>query len=285
MLKYFSLSSYARTDGYDELILPFLRQMSHLEELHLFLNILKEQRLSVVDGNDLQKNLLIHLSQLKRFHFSIYTYVCELNIPISHENICLSNDDLQQSFIDNQFGQVRSYVHQNSSKYIYGCHVYSIPYQFKEFLRLGYSFANDVFIAVRTLFIHDYICWDDHFFKRINQSFPLIETLIMGNSSPQTNQFQLSNNRKQFPIMIFNRLSNLHLNHLHIDYIELFLFSRYSHLPRLSQLEIDYEQLNTLTNSFTNDPTQFNFSHIRRLITNEAFVRSQNFSKYFPSLE
>ena len=222
-----------RTNDYDEINLPFLRQMSNLEELHLFLNIFRGLR---------------------------------------------SNDDLQQSFVDNQFGQIRSYVHPNIF-----LDVMSI--QLKQFLRLGYSFPNDVFIAVRTLFIHDYICWDDHFFKRINQSFPLIETLIMGNSSPQTNQFQLSNNRKQFPIMIFNRLSNLHLNHLEIDYIELFLFSRYSHLPRLSQLEIDYEQLNTLTNSFTNDPTQFNFSHIRRLITNEAFVRSQNFSKYFPSLE
>ena len=270
-----------RTNDYDELILPFIRQMSNLEELHLFLNIFRGLRSSAVDGNDLQKNLLIDLCQLKRFHFSIYTYIYQFNNEMSR----LSNDDLQQNFVDNQFGQVRSYVHQNSSKYIYGCHVYSIPFQFKEFLRLGYSFPNDVFIAVRTLFIHDYISWDNHFFKRINQSFPLMETLIIANSSPQINQFQLNNYLKQLPITIFNRLSNLHLSHLHIDYIEQFLFNRYTHLPCLCQLEIDYEELNTLTNSFTNDPTQFNFSHIRRLMTNEAFARSQNFSKFFPSLE
>lgn len=251
--------------------------MSNLEELHLFLNILKGQRSTVVDGNDLQKNLLIHLSQLKRFHFSIYTYVCELNNPISQD---LSNDDLQQSFIDNQFGQVRSYVHENSSKDIYGCHVYSIPFQFKEFLRLGYSFPNDVFVAVRTLFIHDYISWDSHFFNRINQSFPLMEILIIANSSSQIN-----NNHEQLPIVIFNRLSNLDLSYLHIDYIEQFLFNRYTHLPRLCQLQINYENLITLTNSFTNDPIQFNFSHIRRVITNEPCVRPQNFLRYFPSLE
>ena len=95
--------------------------------------ISKGQRFGVVDGNDLQKNLLVHFSQLKRFHFIIYPFIFQLNNQISKENDCPSDDDLK-SINGHQFGQVRSYVHGNCSKKISGCHVYSISFQFKAFL-------------------------------------------------------------------------------------------------------------------------------------------------------
>ena len=152
--------------------------------------------------------------------------------------------------------------------------------QFKEFLRLSSSFSNDIFIGVRTLFIRDY-----HFFNRINQSLPLIEILIIANSSPQINQSQLNSNLEQMPMVTFHRLANVDLSYLHIDYIEQFLFNRYTHLPRLRQLDIDYGKLITSTNCFQDDPTRFNCLQVRRLISNESFVRPQNFSRFFPLLE
>ena len=216
---------------------------------------------------------------------SIYTYIYQLNNGLEiNENNSPSNDDLQKSFIDNQFGQVRSYVHHRSSKSIFGCHVYLFPYQFNTFTRLSCSFSNDIFIHVRILIINDFAHWDYHFFHKVNQSFPLIETLMIGNTYSQNNKSQLNNNSQQFPIVTFRRLIDLDMSLSHIDYIEQFLFHRYTHLPRLRELQIKYEQLIILTNYFTNDPTQFNCLQVQRLITDQSFVRPQNFSQFFPLL-
>ena len=104
------------------------------------------------------------------------------------------------------------------------------------------------------------------------------------NSSPQENKSQLNNNFEQFPIVTFSRLLDLQINLSHVDYIQQLLFNRYTHLPRLCQLEIEYEQLVTLTNNFTNNPTQLNCLQVQSLIINECFVRPQNFSLFFPLL-
>lgn len=264
--------------------MPFLQRMSNLEELNLFFAVSKRDTFRVVDGNDLKNNILIHLSQLKTFHFSIYTYLYQLNNPIPNENDYPSNDDIQQSFIDNKFEQVRSYIHHSSSKDIYKCHVYSIPFQFKAFMRLSSSFTKDIFTHVRTLAINDCVSWDYHFFNKVNQSFPFIEILMICNSSPQENNSQLNNNVELFPIVTFSRLLDLHIYLSHIDYTKQLLFNRYTHLPRLCQLQIEYEQLITLTNNFTNNPTELNCSQIQSLIINECFVRPQNFSLFFPFL-
>ena len=284
-MKYFSLATCIGTHVYDDLIIPFLQRMSNLEELHLFLTISRRDTFDVIDGNDLQKNILNHLSQLKTFHFSIYTYIYQfINDLEINENNYPSNDDLQQSFIDNQFEQVRSYINHWSSKTIFGCHVYSLPYQFKSFTRLSCSFSNDIFIHVRTLIINDFISWDYHFFHKVSQSFPFIETLLICNTYPQQNKSQLKNNSELFPMITFSRLLALDISLSHMDYIEQFLFNRYTYLPRLCELEIKYEQLITLTNYFTNDSTQLNGSQVQRLIIDQCFVRPKNFSQFFPLL-
>ena len=123
---------------------------------------------------------------MKTFHFSIYTYIYQLNNHIPNENDYPSNDDIQQSF-------------------------YSIPFQFKTFMRLSSSFTGDIFTYVRTLSINDYVSCDYHFFNNVNQSFPLIEILMICNSSPQENNSQLNNNFEQFPIVTFSRLIDLHI--------------------------------------------------------------------------
>ncbi|CAF1462398.1 unnamed protein product [Adineta ricciae] len=250
-LKSFSLTSYKQTYAYDDLLVPFLQRMLNLEELHLSVSVTKRDASTVVDGNHLQTNILTHLSQLKRFHFSIHTSLYRLNHDVENQIAYPSNDQLQQ--------QVRSYVHECSANNIYRCHVYSIPYQFKVFLRLSSTFTTDMFINVRTLVIYDTISWDYHFFhKKIFE---------------------------EYPIVTFNRLIDLDLRLTHITYIQQLLCNRYTHLPRFCKLHIYYEQLMLLTNNFTSDPNQFNCAQIKSLSINECFVRSENFSQFFPLLE
>ncbi|CAF0927368.1 unnamed protein product [Adineta steineri] len=283
-LKYFSLTLCRGTNTYDDVIVPFLQRMVNLEELHLFLTVSRRDTFRIVDGNDLKQNILIHLSQLKTFHFSIYTYLYQFINREPNNDDYSSNNDIQQSFIDTKLGQVGSYVHHSSSKNRYRCHVYSIPYKFKTFMRLSISFTGGIFTNVRILAINDDVSWNYHFFHKVNQSFPFIETLMICNSLPQEDKSLLNNNFEQFPIVTFNQLLNLHIYGLHIDYIQQLLFNQHTRLPCLGQLEIKYEELVELTNNFTNNPLQLNCLQVQNLIINGCFVRPQNFSLFFPLL-
>ncbi|CAF1260334.1 unnamed protein product, partial [Adineta steineri] len=104
-LKYFSLTNYISTQFYNDLVVLLIQRMSYLEELRLFLNVIRKDTYEVVDGNNLYNDILIHLSQLKIFQFSIYTYLFNTNVSI---NDFPSNDDIQRSFNPNRFGQIGS---------------------------------------------------------------------------------------------------------------------------------------------------------------------------------
>ncbi|CAF1478481.1 unnamed protein product [Adineta steineri] len=220
-LKYFSLTNYIRTHFYNDL--------------------------QFVDGNNLYNDILIHLSQLKIFQFSIYTYLFNTNVLI---NDFPSNDDIQRSFNANRFGQIGS---------------------------LSNSFPGGIFYHVRMLVANDYVSWDYCFFKKVAESFPSLEVLMISNSHPQKNKLQLNNNNnnnntENLQMITFLRLLDLRVILAHIDYIEQLLFNRYTHLPRLCQLEVDYEQLTTLTNNFTNDQTQLNCLQLQSIRTKKKFV-------------
>jgi hypothetical protein len=122
------------------------------------------------------------------------------------------------------------------------------------------SFTGGIFTNVRILAINDYVSWDYYFFNKINQNFPFIEILMICNSSPQENKSQ---NFEQFPIVTFNRLLDLHISLSHVDYIQQLLFNRYTRLPRLYQLQIEYEQLITY---FTNNPIQLNCLQVQNTL-------------------
>ncbi|CAF4763527.1 unnamed protein product, partial [Rotaria sp. Silwood2] len=81
-LKCFVLSCIMRTGYYDELILPLIYRMSNLEELDLDLTICVKE--TFIDGHNLTKNILNHMSQLKQFTFDIRSRKCiynEMNLP------------------------------------------------------------------------------------------------------------------------------------------------------------------------------------------------------------
>ncbi|CAF0895487.1 unnamed protein product [Adineta steineri] len=68
-MNYFSLSSYRPTKEYDTYILPLIRQMKHLEELMLSINVYG--RSTLIDGIHLENEMLIYLPKLQIFRLDL----------------------------------------------------------------------------------------------------------------------------------------------------------------------------------------------------------------------
>jgi len=80
--------------------------MINLEELILFLSVIRIDSI-FIGGIELYYQVLIHMSHLNKFVFSINTGVLIKNNKIDVP----SNEDIQHSFIGREYGQVGSYVH------------------------------------------------------------------------------------------------------------------------------------------------------------------------------
>ncbi|CAF1319055.1 unnamed protein product [Adineta steineri] len=284
-LKYFSLTSFSFTCDFDEYIIPLLRRMINLEELILFLSIINRTA-STFSGIALYNQVLVHMSHLNKFVFSINTGVCimnnEINIP--------SDEDIQDSFIGREYGQVGSYVHFEprtpvdtttdieQAKAVVKFHIYSLPYQFESFFHLNNSFRGGMFVNVRYLVMTDSFPFEHEFFKITSDSFPFLKNLKIYNWKPQK--------KKQHPSTLINfpHLNVLNLVSAHHDYAEQFLVDTNTHLPCLLDLCITYESLDVVTNNFTNDTTRLHCSKLKGLHIDKPFVRPEHFDEYFPLL-
>ncbi|CAF3294041.1 unnamed protein product [Rotaria sp. Silwood2] len=125
-LKYFSLTSYPRIVFYDNLIIPLLRRMINLEELILFLSIIRADK-NYIDGVQLYDDILVYMPRLNKFTFCIDTTIVENNIEIGLS----SNEDIQRSFIRKEYGPVYSHVETFSKQNKRRGDSYSLPYHFK----------------------------------------------------------------------------------------------------------------------------------------------------------
>ncbi|CAF1288616.1 unnamed protein product [Adineta steineri] len=284
-LKHFSLTSFDMIHDYDKYIIPLLHRMINLEELILFLTVIRTDS-SFIDGTELYDQVLVHMSHLNKFIFSINTDVFiennEMDVPLS--------EDIQNSFIGKEYGQVRSYVHfepkkptnQNidfeEAKAVVKSHIYSLPYQFKSFLHLNSSFQGGMFVNVRCLTMTDSFPFEHEFFKIISDSFPLVKNLTISNLEPQKN--------KQHPstLISFPHLNLLNFINAHDDYAQQFLVDANTHLPCLLDLCILYESLEIATNNFTNGATRLYCSKLKGLHMDKPFVRRKHFDEHFPLL-
>jgi hypothetical protein len=274
---------HTHSDDYDELVLPLLRRMINLEELILFLLVIRVDS-TLIDGNELNNQVLIHMSHLNKFVFSINTCVLfkknEIYLPL--------NEDIQHSFIGRQYGQVGSYVHFEArraivtseferTKAVMKSHIYSLPYQFECF-HLNNSFQGGMFVKVRCLTMTDTYPFENQFFKIISDDFPFLRELTIHNMKPQ--------NEKQHhsTLIHFPHLHLLNLTKTHVDYADQFLVNTNTHLPCLLDLHITYESLAIVTHNFTNDATRLCCAKLKRLHLDEQFVRPKLFDKYFPLL-
>ncbi|CAF1592005.1 unnamed protein product [Rotaria magnacalcarata] len=231
-LKCFSLASYQRTCSYDSRIVPLLRRMPNIEELTLFLSVIRMES-TYIDGIHLHDEILIHVPRLDKLLFSITTILYNINAKIELP----SNDDIQRGFIEKEIYQVDSYVINDPSKVQQECRIYSKSYPFNVFSHLTSGFPGGKF--------------DD---------FPFLKKLALFNTAAQQNK------RCSLPFITFPHLVEPHVHMAHTDYAEQFLYERNAHLPCLSSLEICYETLSILTNNFTNDVARVNCDKLQRLV-------------------
>jgi hypothetical protein len=244
------------TDSYDNLIIPLLQRMINLEELTLYLIIVDKQTL--IDGVDLKKNILNHMSQLKKFSFAIRS-----NIYLNNEIHLPSNDDIQNTFKDFKNNEIIiSYIDCLISKNV-ECFIYSYPYRRRKYERITNNFVFKSFSYVREISLFDKQPFEHKFLLRIAQAFPNVKILRLENEEPQ------KKNHHDSSISKYLHLTELHLLEAHDDYIEEFLIDSVTSLPNTVDLIVEYEAIKRVTENFTRTATKINCS---RLISLQLYV-------------
>ncbi|CAF4486744.1 unnamed protein product [Rotaria sp. Silwood2] len=265
-LKCFSLTYESLTNEYDNQVVPLLRQMCNLQDLTLYIQIKERNRL--VDGIQLENDVLIHWLKIQTFVFYICTFTYS-NHPVTP----LSNDDIQRTFSNVKFGQV-------SCRYI------------------GNSYTNTIFKNVTFLCVYDGIPFEHEFFVRLARCFPLLKALLIINYKAQSKDSARSehDNNESFEVVQYLHLRSLEFCRTHIDYVEQMLNESKTHLPCLTELVIDYDQLKTITNNFTRDATRLNCINVEELEFHNfinlddsdyqwTIAQSKDFHVYFPLLK
>jgi hypothetical protein len=247
--------------------------MINLEELKLHLSIIKYDS-TYIDGIQLYDEILINMTQLNKFTFSIKTTVFNKNIEIDLP----SNEDIQFSFIGRGYQQIGSYVQQRVMKREGKCHIYSIPYDFEYFMNLDNSFQGEMFHKIRYLMMVDDSSFEHQLLALISKDLPFLEVLVIDNDQPQKYKQHSST------LITFPHVTSLHLGSAHVDYADQFLLKKNTYLPHLLNLYMGYESLSTLTNNFINDVTRFNFEKLKTLKIEGHFVCPENFKNYFAFL-
>lgn len=245
--------------------------MTNLEELHLFVSVMRRNS-TYVDGIQLYDQFLLHMPELRKFAFNIRTTVFNDNSAIELP----SNEDIQRSFVGRIQGPVASHIDTTSTIDNKESHIYSLPYAFDCFVNLTNSFQGGMFDKVRYLRMNDGYPFEFDFFRLISQSFPALKFLHFSNSCSQKGKQHLSTS------ITFPHLTYLNLTESHVDYAEQFLLAKNAYVPGLMHLCIRYRSLVAITNNFTNDVTQFNFTTVKYIDGCESFVRPKRFSQYFP---
>ncbi|CAF1498937.1 unnamed protein product [Rotaria sordida] len=148
-LKCFSLIHEDEIDMYDYILVPLFQRMTNLEKLSLyFVNICEP----IIDGEDLEKNIINHMPRLNEFTFNICSIICPhladqpINLP--------SNDDIQHTFRNFQNSQIISSVYYFNSNYFY-CHIYSYPYTWIFYHNIRNNFPGGLYKCVREISLLD----------------------------------------------------------------------------------------------------------------------------------
>ena len=225
--------------------------MINLERLKLHLTVYQPYA-GYLDGVRLSDLLLNHLTQLRRFTFDIKT----TTLNTIGDQPLPTNEVIQRSFTGKHYQQLAAVVYNGFSGDASTCRIYSLPYDFDYFPNLDNSFPGDLFQKVRFLTMKDVHPFEDALFQVISHDMPYLEQLTITNKHPQKNK-QCSSTILSFP-----RLERLDLQYAHDDYVELFLFTTKTSLPRLSILRIRNQSLHRLKSGFNGDSAHFSLDRV-----------------------
>ena len=139
------------------------------------------------------------------------------------------------------------------------CHVYTIPFHRRTLPFMTNRFRRRDFGHVKELLLADYHPFEHDFFHWLAQSCPLLATsriinMIAQNKTVQKNVF-----------VCFKHLTLLSIRRAHPDYVRQFLHEERSRLPTLFTFQVTYENLNLVTDTFTNEKMRHNCSKLHTL--------------------
>jgi hypothetical protein len=267
--------------GYDDRVVPLLRRMSQLEKLTLYLRI--RNRDTYIDGSHLNNDILIHMAQRHSFTF----YISTDNSIGNNMDVFLpyvSNDDVQRTFTDIGYHQTTCVVNYFPNARAV-CHIFSLPFEFDHLERIANRFPTIVFNHVTLLMVLDMVPFEHEFFFRIARAFPVLRLFSVMNLVPQISNVdeRQSNNNQPYSIVEYLHLISLDITYVITDYIEQFLLETKTHLPRLIELKVTYDQLKLVTKNFTRAATRSNCTKVERLITERTSAHPREVQLYFPS--
>ncbi|CAF3182628.1 unnamed protein product [Rotaria sp. Silwood2] len=268
-LKCFSLTYKFGLCGYtDGDLIPMLRRMPNLEELSLYF---ASTHGPIIDGDNLKKNFINHMTGLKKFIFDIRS-----TIPCYNQVNLPSNEHIQNTLKNVINNQIFSYVDYFSKAHEFRCHIYSYPHTWNFFDNITNNFPGGLFKYVREISLLDERPFQHEFFLRIAHSFPFINKLTLNNREPQENDNQ------QCLIIKYHHLTILDLVKAHENYVEEFLDSTKTYLLNNVHLYVRYGSLQKATDDFTRDVTQVNCSKIIRLVVFGHNIELPKLKDYFP---
>ncbi len=245
--------------------------MSNLEELSLYFII---RYGSIIDGDNLKKNIINSMTRLNKFTFNICSAIRlnnQVNLP--------SNEDIQNTFRNfPNSNQIISYVDCFSKSNSFRCHIYSYPYPWSFYYNITNNFPGGLFKSVREISLYDERPFEYDFFLRIAESFPFIEKLSVYNCEPQENDNQ------QCLIIKYPYLTKLDLIKTHENYVEQFLNDTKTCLVNDVYLRVSYNLLQKVTDNFTKDVTRINCSKIIGLVL-DSKPEVGKLKDYFPHAE
>lgn len=250
--------------------------MSHLEKLTLSLRV--SQRPSFIDGTHLENSFLRQRPYLHTFIFDIVTEHVNINGQVKP-----SFDDIRRTFIQRGYN-VDGYI--DSNNYLNSmwnrCHVYSLPSNMEYIQPISHSFPGGMFMNVGVLRMRDeYNSFEHNFFAKISHSFPLLRRLTIENKIEQKEKSE-----EVSSIIEFSHLVELNCIHVHINYVEQFLFDLNTRLSSLIKLHVRYEHLVTITENFRRNATRINCAKLKSIKFYDEITmgHSEDFYLYFPLL-
>lgn len=261
-------------EAYDESIVPLLRQMLNLDSLSLECVIRECHRF--MDGYDLQKDIIDHLSRLKVFAFNIRSVLF-----LTNQVSLLSNEDIRRTFANFPIKQIISCVDYFPKNGSGQCHMYSYPYPMHSYDNITNNFPGGLFQSVRRISLFDERPFEHAFFVRIAQAFPFVTILSFDNRKGQN----LKNNNIHYPLIRFPHLMELDLLDAHKHYVELFLDHTKTLLSNHVSLTVEYSRIRKLTDNFKNDRLRINCAKMTELSIPANIKHSQRLNAYFPRLQ
>ncbi|CAF1448111.1 unnamed protein product [Rotaria sordida] len=259
-------------DNFKESVVSLLRRMINLEVLDL--NITVQCYEKFIDGDILKKDIMIHMAQLYKFTFNIYS-------TINHRyqtNFAL-NESIEKTFKYFSNNQIITCIDhfQRYSR----CHIYSYPYQWKIYDHITNNFRDGLFTSVTQVLLRDEHPFEHEFFLRISKSFPFMKQLTIMNWEAQ--QIKSNNDDKILSIIEYPNLTRLDLTFTHDDYVQLFLFNMKMSLPNNLHLRVDYESLERVTYCFTRYMTGNNSTKLAALYFDPGDqIDEYHIKNYFP---